>query len=252
MSPALALVGMLIASMWSGVCGKQRSTAGTEHEYKHGELLRTKLPNALALTFDDGPDANWTPKVLDLLRQHDVKATFFIVGQLSELRPDLVRRYVAEGHAIGVHTWDHPDLRQLRSYQIRRQIAKTLQVIGDIVPNVTVQLFRPPQGLMNKKVSRAVHGFNLSVVMWSLDTKDWKINTSEISIANVVNTATPKSIVLMHDGIDATDQLYSLGKKNFTSGFEGITRTDKNNVVTFLKNNLDFLRKKYKLVLLGD
>jgi peptidoglycan/xylan/chitin deacetylase (PgdA/CDA1 family) len=219
------------------------------YEYWRGDLLRTDIPNAMALTFDDGPDDRWTPQILDVLKKHDVKATFFVVGELCELYPQLVRRYVQEGHALGVHTWNHPNQAKLKKrVEINRQIEKTLSVLESIVPGTEINLFRPPQGLFDDNMVKAVHAFGLSMVLWSLDTEDWKIVTSDIDIDKAIQMGRNRSIVLMHDGPDAADNLHRLGKKKKTSGYEGITRTDKENVWKYLDIKLGELKKQYQLI----
>ncbi|CAM9183288.1 unnamed protein product, partial [Ectocarpus fasciculatus] len=162
---------------------------------------------SLALTFDDGPDPWWTPRILDILQEHGVKATFFVVGHLCMLSPHLVRRYADEGHTIGLHTWDHPNMLRLSSSAIVDQMDKSLQVLKSIVPHADIRLFRPPQGRLNKKVLQLVHSFDLSVVLWSRDTEDWKTTTGARDIAQSIGRANDGSIILLHDGVDAADQL---------------------------------------------
>ena len=110
----------------------------------------------VALTFDDGPDPEQTPRVLDTLRAHGVRATFFLIGSKAELHPEIVRRMAAEGHAIGIHTWSHtPGFPMLRSGAMAADILRCRESLREIT-GVETDLFRPPSGVTNPAVARRI------------------------------------------------------------------------------------------------
>lgn len=170
----------------------------------------------VALTFDDGPGAA-TGKLLDILEEKNVPATFFPVGRMVKENPELVKRMHEQGHQLGNHTWTHPLLTRLSADKIKSEISKT----ADIVREVTGQemtIYRPPYGGRNAKVDEAV---SLPGILWDVDTLDWKhkntARTTEVAIKN----STAGSIVLMHDihapTVDAVPAIIDgLRKRGFT------------------------------------
>jgi peptidoglycan-N-acetylglucosamine deacetylase len=134
----------------------------------HGITMRR-----IHLTFDDGPHAVNTPKLLDALKKADILATFFVVGKNLETKEgiDLVRRAAAEGHQIGNHTYSHPHLTELNKDQIREEILKTESLIGGM--NNGIKIFRPPYGHRNSLVDRVVKSLGYRMVLWNVDTLDW-------------------------------------------------------------------------------
>ncbi len=160
----------------------------------------------VALTFDDGPRPDSTPAVLDVLRARGVTATFFVTGSNAARYPDLVRRIVAEGHALGNHTWSHPDLSGLSAAGRVAEIERTSQAVVDAT-GTTPCFFRGPYGIHG---SASIAGLawerGMSVVGWSLDTRDWTTpgGWSPTFQQQVVAAATAPAgahpIVLMHDG----------------------------------------------------
>lgn len=152
----------------------------------------------IALTFDDGP---WeqTPEVLGILKEMDVKATFFWVGKNVQTYPEMAKQVVAAGHAIGNHTWDHPT-----SYMDRETAAKQIDSTNDYIfetAGVRTALFRPPGGALRNGLADYARNRQDVVVLWSVDTLDWQATTSvQMLVSTVLNDAKPGGIVLMHDG----------------------------------------------------
>lgn len=151
----------------------------------------------IALTFDDGP---WpeTPKVLTVLREFNVKATFFILGQNLTLYPDIMKQVVQEGHAVGNHTWTHsyPKMElQKAQAEIENTSAKLQFITG-----LKTRLFRPPGGILDNGVADYARSKNYAIIMWSIDTKDFQQPTATVLANRVLNQARPGDIVLMHDG----------------------------------------------------
>lgn len=126
----------------------------------------------LALTFDDGPNPAWTPKLLDILHSHDVRSTFFLLGGFAQKEQGLVRRIVAEGHVIGNHTWSHPHLSSAPANRIREELIHTSEILQQIA-GVKVKYFRPPFGARRPAVFHIARELGLTPVLWNAMTSDW-------------------------------------------------------------------------------
>lgn len=163
-----------------------------EGKPKEGEKL-------VALTFDDGPYPDTTPQVLDILKHYQVKATFFWVGAVLVNFPDVAKRVVAEGHAVGNHTWNHK-YGGLDDDAISREIDRTTQLIFETTGAQTT-LFRPPGGYLNNGLVDYAAAHKYSTIMWSTSSADTDPNaTAPMLVNNVVNSIHSGSIVLLHDG----------------------------------------------------
>jgi len=149
----------------------------------------------LALTFDDGPDPHLTPKLLDILAEHQVKATFFVLGSQVARYPELARRIAEEGHEIGNHSWGHGNFTKMKPAQMLQDITHTqdmLQAAGVTPPT----LFRPPYGASNEAVRRTVP---LAFTFWNIDPRDWKQQKPTELTASIMAAAKPGGIVVLHD-----------------------------------------------------
>lgn len=153
---------------------------------------------AIALTFDDGPGPYNTLEVLDILRENKIKATFFWVGQAVHDYPQIAKKVVADGHAIGNHTWHH-QYRHLDRATAVHEIDDTAEVIYKTT-GVTTALFRPPGGLLNNGVADYAKEKKYAVVMWSVDPMDYRPLKAQQLVNNVIRKAQPGTMVLMHDG----------------------------------------------------
>ncbi|MEH1769002.1 MAG: polysaccharide deacetylase family protein [Nostoc sp.] len=158
----------------------------------------TPEQKVIALTFDDGPWPESTAQVLDILKQNQIKGTFFLIGQNVKNYPSLVKREIAEGHVIGNHTWHHwyqflnP---QAAAYEIDHTADLIYQVTG-----VKTNLFRPPGGIMHNGVAAYARNSKYAIVLWSSDSVDYSRPAVPKLINNVFRRAKPGGIVLMHDG----------------------------------------------------
>ena len=159
-------------------------------------------PMAIALTLDDGPSPTYTPQVLDILRQYNIKATFNMVGQQIGANLSIVREVASEGHTITNHTWDHPDLSHLSYNAVLSQMDRCNEALANA--NQTPTIFRAPFGSWSKAVFEACAARNLKPVDWSVDTRDW--DTAHVDTQQIVHTVLtqtrPHDIILDHDGPD--------------------------------------------------
>lgn len=159
--------------------------------------IREEMKNNkyVALTFDDGPHPIYTQQILDTLKKHDVKATFFLLGQQIEKYPEIVVRIYNEGHSIANHTWDHYDLTKLDLDGQLSQINRTFDFLKKIGVNPT-NLVRPPYGAFDGVSALDKED---AYVLWNVDSNDWKEKDPNRVIETVVNDVEDRSIVLMHD-----------------------------------------------------
>ena len=178
----------------------------------------------IALTFDDGPNATLTPKLLDLLAAHHMKATFFVVGQNAADHPDILRRAVREGHEIGNHSWSHPNLGKMSDEAVRRELQKTDDAIFSAIGRRPT-LMRPPYGSLTEHQRRWIHDdFGYRIIIWDVDPLDWKRPGPSVVCNRILKETRAGSIVLAHDihpptieAMPATfDQLDRKGFKSVT------------------------------------
>lgn len=142
------------------------------------------------LTFDDGPETIYTPKVLAILARHHAKATFFVLGREAAAHPELVELARSQGHSIGNHTWDHPMLTHLTPQRIRQEIFSGVQS----------KCFRPPYRDTNAMVAAVAAARHQRQVLWDVDTNDWKKPGAAKIEREILRGAHPGAVILMHDG----------------------------------------------------
>lgn len=153
----------------------------------------------VALALDDGPSATLTPKLLDLLKAKGVKVTFFVIGENAAAHPEILARAMAEGHEIGNHTWDHPQLTKLSDVRVQEEVNKTSDAIFQATGKKPV-LLRPPYGAINARVSHLiVDQDGMKIVLWSVDPMDWKRPGSAVVAQRLIAGAKPGAIMLAHD-----------------------------------------------------
>lgn len=183
---------------------KSRPTPDTHRVSALGKI--THLDPArkqVAITIDDGPHPGFTPRLLEILRQHDARATFFVVGRLAREHPDLVRAELADGHSVGNHTFSHKDLTTLTRAEMREQIGACDGVLGEIAGR-PVHLFRPPYTHYNQGVLQVARELDYVVVLWSVHSGDVGTRSADRIARDVLQSARPGSIILFHDGSPQT------------------------------------------------
>lgn len=193
------------------------------------------IPHIVALTFDDGPSAQYTPQILDVLKENNIKATFFVIGHNVVAHSDLVKREALEGHAIGNHTWSHPLMAPLESHQqLQEEVTKTENAIIEAC-GVHTNLFRPPHGWRSPWMVKELEGMGFDIVNWTVDPKDWKHPAATVIVKKVEHAVRSSAIVLMHDGLELKDD------------------PGQGNTVTALKEIIaDFKKKNYQFVTITE
>jgi len=153
----------------------------------------------IAMTFDDGPHPKLTPKLLDILKERGVKATFYVIGRNAAEYPDIMKRIVDEGHEVGNHTWSHPWLTRISTSRIQSEMSKTAAIIEETTGKPATTM-RPPYGAINTRLRKLfTDDMDLPVIMWSVDPLDWRRPGSGVVASRLVNGAHPGAILLAHD-----------------------------------------------------
>ena len=155
--------------------------------------------NYIALTFDDGPHPKNTPRLLDMLRQRNIKATFYVIGKSVSTYPEIARRIVSEGHEIGNHTWNHPNLTKLSNASVRRELDTTRDVIIRAT-GVKPRTMRPPYGALRTTQRNMIHSeYGYPTILWDVDPLDWKRPGTAVVKSRILSGTKSGSIVLAHD-----------------------------------------------------
>lgn len=158
------------------------------------------------LTFDDGPDPVATPKVLEVLSKHSVKGTFFLVGENVSRHPDITREILLEGHALGLHAYEHTRLAFRGRSVIQDQLSRTQAAIQQATGHI-VRLFRPPYGFFEPSLLKHVGQMGYITVMWDVDPGDSVENDPQAVVKRVSARVRPGSIILLHDNVSTRDRI---------------------------------------------
>jgi len=150
-----------------------------------------------ALTFDDGPHPEYTPRLLDILAQHGAKATFFMVGETAQRYPELVQQVALAGHAIGNHSWDHPSFPMIS----RRERWAQLHACAKALAPYGQRLFRPPYGHQSKGSRLDALLLGYQVITWSLHVEDWLDHGADWMASWLIHKIQPGSVILLHDAL---------------------------------------------------
>jgi len=163
--------------------------------YRHGDR---KLP-MVAITFDDGPSPDFTPKILDTLRDYEVPATFFMVGSHVDKYPEIAKRIVEEGHEIGNHTYNHRNVPTLTSFDLNEEIIGATTAITQVTGQYP-EYVRPPRGMYDGRFRRLSALMGQKIVLWTVSSRDWRYGTTADKIVkNVMSRVKNGDIILFHD-----------------------------------------------------
>ena len=155
----------------------------------------------VALTFDDGPDPVFTPQVLDVIAEHGAVATFFAVGKRAERHPELVRRIVDAGHALGSHSWAHREPGELSHRELVRDYREGRRAVEAAAWRDT-PLFRPPKGLWDARTALVTRTSGMRTWLWTTDSEDWRPGIDAGEIAERGAAVMGGGVILLHDGIE--------------------------------------------------
>ena len=213
-------IGITANNEVSETAGQSVVAQETDEAAQYVSASITTEPPKIAITFDDGPSSAWTPLLLDGLKERDVKATFFVIGQNVKKFPDIVKRIDAEGHLIGNHTYNHVEITKVTNEEAYQEIMNTNDEIYAATGKST-EYMRPPFGLWQRDLE-----LNLEVlpVMWSIDPLDWTTENVDEIVNKVVTEAQENDIILLHDcyksSVEAALRIIDILKER---GFEFVT-----------------------------
>ncbi len=160
----------------------------------------------VALTFDDGPSPEWTPKILEVLKENNVKATFFMLGKHVKAYPQIARMVVKQGSEVGNHTYNHMVIFNSGAVKLENEIRDTEKAIKEAT-GVTPVLMRPPKGWVTDKDKKLINKLGYETILWSLNSKDWVSFDDKYIVKFLMGRIKPGDIILFHDsgGVFATE-----------------------------------------------
>ncbi len=218
---AVLCLGMSAAGAWERQVNTSVMPFLKPHTLPEQELRTQNTPSlcvpmpCIALTFDDGPNEQITPQILDLLAKYQVRATFFVVGSHVVGHEPILKRIHNDRHEIGNHSWSHPDFSTLSPEDMELQLSRTQRAITEAgVP--APKILRPPYGVVNEMVAAHNH---LSIVRWNVDPEDWKEKNPAKVAQRIIQAARPGAIILLHDthssSVGAIDQAVPVLKQQY-------------------------------------
>lgn len=160
------------------------------------EATPQQRPKAVALTFDDGPSRANDGKILNALQKYGAHATFFVLGDRARVDGDILQMYLAAGCEIGSHSWNHPKLSKMKWKKVERQLTKTNDMVSKLANGYQISFLRPPYGLISNTMRKKL---KMPMILWSLDTEDWKSRNAKKIFRKVKNNVQDGDIILMHD-----------------------------------------------------
>ncbi|MFG3045087.1 polysaccharide deacetylase family protein [Streptomyces sp. NPDC048202] len=191
--------------------GAPHSAPAAQLKVRHQPILRlTGKGRNMMLTFDDGPHPDYTPHILDTLAKYDVRAMFFVCGEMAVDNKELLARMAEEGHVVGNHTWTHPLLTEMARGDIRDEIERTSDVIEDAYGD-RPQWFRAPYGAWNRATFQLGAEMGMEPMAWTVDTTDWMTPGTSTVVKRVEHGAAPGVVILSHDaGGDRTQSVRAI------------------------------------------
>lgn len=216
LAPLLGSIGVAGLATWAGF----HTMWPTSQLYGSTFIGLGRGSRQLALTYDDGPNDPYTWRMMEVLDRHGVKATFFLLGRFIQEKPEIARALAATGHALGIHTWDHPNLIFSSAREVCRQLQQTHQAILEAT-GIDTTIFRPPFGGRRPASLRIARALGFQPVMWNVTCYDWKPHSAEKIAGYAQRRVRGGDVILLHDGeyhrigvdrtrsIEATDRILS-------------------------------------------
>ena len=204
---------------------------------RKGTLYRVNINNkVVALTFDDGPSSEWTPKILAELKRAGVKATFFMLGKHVAQYPEIARQVADEGHEIGNHSYKHDVLLYYKKEELKNEIREAENIIKQATGQVT-RYFRPPKAWLTRREKIKIKEMGYEIVLWSLNSKDWVSFDDKYIIRFLIKNVRPGDIILFHDA----------------GGVFGVEGGDRHETVSTIFRLVERLREKdYRCVTISE
>lgn len=181
----------------------------------------------IALTFDDGPHPKYTRQILDILKKEGIKATFFVIGEnIGYYDEGIVLEIINDGHELGNHTFNHEHTKNMSEADFYRDVRTCHELIKEKY-GYEMRIFRPPEGYIDEKVKNIARELDYSIIIWSIDTKDWEHIGSDLIVSNVEENASDGDIILMHDYVSKPNTtvgaLEKVIKRLKTEGYRFVT-----------------------------
>jgi peptidoglycan/xylan/chitin deacetylase (PgdA/CDA1 family) len=215
-----AILILFCGCCFIGISKKTKETEGEIQQKESAEESGVKEKPSIAITFDDGPSGRYTGRLLDGLKERNVKASFFLIGENAEENPELVERIYKEGHLIGNHTYSHVQMTHLSEEAAVREIERTDQVISAITGE-HVAYMRPPFGAWQRELEVRME---VLPVLWSVDPLDWTTENVDEIVSKVVTEVEEGDIILLHDcyasSVEAALRIVDILQKE---GYEFVT-----------------------------
>ncbi|WP_400163348.1 delta-lactam-biosynthetic de-N-acetylase [Brevibacillus sp. TJ4] len=191
---------------------------------RHGAVfLGDTSQKVLYLTFDNGYENGFTPKILDTLKAKGVPAIFFVTGHFAREQPELLKRMVTEGHLIGNHSWSHPDMTTISNEKIRAELDKVKDAVAQATGQHEMKFMRPPRGIFSDRMLGVTKELGYTNVFWSIAYKDWDVNRQKgkkYAYDNLVSQLHPGAVILLHSiSRDNTEALGSFIDEAHRQGY---------------------------------
>jgi len=168
------------------------------NRFVNPKVIKSIESNSIYLTFDDGPDVDYTNSFLDILKRNNITATFFLVAIKANKNKDIVHRIINEGHSIGLHSYDHKNSWLMTPNQMKNDFIKSTDILNGF--DYPISLYRPPWGFFNLFTNYYARLYNLKTVLWTRSNKDWKEKTPvDYIVNNAIDNIKPGDILLFHD-----------------------------------------------------
>ncbi len=164
------------------------------------KIIRNSTDNEskrVAITFDDGPDKHFTPQILDILKEYDTKATFFVLGSNAKKHQNVLKRIDEEGHVVANHSWSHKNFTKISRNTIIKELHRTDELIQEVIGK-SYSLFRLPYGAFNQRALKTVAEQGFHNIYWSIDPRDWSGNSPKKILDNIRANIEPGAIILLH------------------------------------------------------